>query len=738
MSFFGEMKRRNVFRVGVAYLIAAWLLLQIVDVVSPMLALPEWLGPTVLILLAVGFVVAVFVAWAYEITPEGIKRERDVDRSESITHLTGRKLDFAIIGVLVVALGFFALDRFVWQVEEVDLDKSIAVLPFENRSADESDVYFVDGIHDDILTQLHRLSDIEKVISRTSVERYQGSDMSTPEIAAELGVATILEGGVQRAGDRIRITVQLIDAVNDKHLWAENFERELTTANVFEIQTEISMAIAESLRIVLTDDEASDLQKLPTENLEAWEQYQRGRYELRDRTLDGIARAIDRFEEATQIDDGFALAHVGLADAHNLFVVWSFEVGGGLTVQEVYENLEKATAAAESALNIDDRLGEAYAALGYSHQFYSGYPEFGAQSVLLADEYYRRARQLAPNYADLYRWHSQVLYLRPISNPVEALSMAQHAVALDPMLAVNHGNLGNSLDVNGRFEEALESYAESIKLAPTILLYQGYGVGTLQNHNEYVRAVVLGRELIAQNKASPEVSYYLALSYRTLGDLENANYWIDRTLESDAVYVMPHAKSIVALDAGDVESAIEHLFEALEIWIDDWDAIHDISYLLTLNRRPDELLEFIEQHAPPMLDQSDPLIWPQAVRLVAPAAWALRETGDPKTAEILLASGLEVARKGVRQADMGYGTEIADIEIYVLQGNHRQALEALTKAIEDGYRNPEWLEVSHFLDPIRSEPEFLAAMDVIRADVARQRAELEEMERNGELPPLPQ
>lgn len=192
-----------------------------VDVIGPMLSLPDWFGPTVLILLVIGFVITVFIAWAYEVTPDGIKRERDVDRSQSITHSTSRKLDFVIIAVLLVALGFFALDRFVWQVQEVDLDRSIAVIPFANRSADETDANFVNGIHDDILTQLANLSGIDRVISRTSVEQYRDTEKTVPEIAAELGVATILEGGVQRAGDSVRINVQLFNA-DDQHLWAEN------------------------------------------------------------------------------------------------------------------------------------------------------------------------------------------------------------------------------------------------------------------------------------------------------------------------------------------------------------------------------------------------------------------------------------------------------------------------------------------------------------------------------------
>lgn len=372
-SMWDELKRRNVVRVAIAYAVAAWLLLQVLDTVAPILELPIWISRAVLLFLAVGFVVSLIVAWAYEITPEGVKREKDIDRSQSITHVTGRKLDFIIIGVLATGLAFFALERFVWHDHDTepvaattDIEKSIAVLPFANRSADESDAYFVDGIHDDILTQLYKLSGIDKVISRTSVERYRDTDLSMPQIAAELGVATILEGGVQRAGDNVRINVQLIDAAKDEHIWAEMYDRELTAENMFEIQSEISRAIAENLQAALTDDEANDLTKLPTESLAAWEKYQLGKYVMEVRSLDGLAKAREYFEEAIEIDEDFALAHVRLADAINLAAVFGYNSDEGLPLEEFDGLVDMARAAAERALEINPRLGEAYASLGYA------------------------------------------------------------------------------------------------------------------------------------------------------------------------------------------------------------------------------------------------------------------------------------------------------------------------------------------------------------------------------------
>ncbi len=246
-GLFAELKRRNVFRVGLAYAIVAWLLVEVASVVLPTFKAPEWVMQVFTFLVILGFPLALIFAWAFELTPEGIKREAEVDRAESITHVTGRKLDFAIIGLLVIAVVYFAVDKFVLQGEteqaSVVREKSIAVLPFENLSQDATNEPFTIGIHDDILTQISKISAL-KVISRTSVMEYSDTTKNLKTIGAELGVATVLEGGVQRAGDRVRINVQLIDAATDEHLWADTYDRRLTAANIFAIQTEIATAIA--------------------------------------------------------------------------------------------------------------------------------------------------------------------------------------------------------------------------------------------------------------------------------------------------------------------------------------------------------------------------------------------------------------------------------------------------------------------------------------------------------------
>ncbi len=293
MSLIAELKRRNVFRVGVAYAIVAWLLIEVASVLLPTFNAPDWVMQAFSSLVILGFPLALIFAWAFELTPEGIKRETAVAPDESITHVTGRKLDFAIIGLLAVAVVYFAVDKFVLEQAEVTAEpvpaaeavvreKSIAVLLFDNLSRDATNEAFTDGIHDDILTQISKISAL-KVIARTSMERLD-PNLSIPEIGTKLGVATVLEGGVQRAGDRVRINVQLIDCKTEAHLWAETYDRELTAANIFSIQSEIAKTVADALRATLSPQEQELLDTVPTENMAALEAYFRGKQRMEKRT----------------------------------------------------------------------------------------------------------------------------------------------------------------------------------------------------------------------------------------------------------------------------------------------------------------------------------------------------------------------------------------------------------------------------------------------------------------------
>src|SRR5262245_9900831 len=343
-KFLAELKRRNVYRAAVAYGVVAWFLTQLTTQVFPFFEIPNSAVRFVVIALAVGFPIAMLLSWIYELTPEGVVRTEDLDPVEarSVQRRSGRLLDFIIIGALLLVIAMLIVGRlpFYRQTGESISKKSVAVLPFENRSEDKANAYFADGIQDEILTRLAGIADL-KVISRTSTQQYQGKPRNLREIAKQLGVANILEGSVQKAADQVRVNVQLINAQTDSHLWAETYDRKLT--DIFGVESEIAKGIAGSLQAKLTGREEQALALKPTNNPEAYDACLR-RLALEARTSTGVEKAIGFFERAVRLDPAFAVAWARLSRAHAL---------------AYFEGLDRTTTrrdAAERALNTAQKL----------------------------------------------------------------------------------------------------------------------------------------------------------------------------------------------------------------------------------------------------------------------------------------------------------------------------------------------------------------------------------------------
>ena len=355
-SFFDELRRRNVYRVAAAYAIVAWLIIQIATQVFPVLEIPNWCVRLVIVLLALGFPVALILAWAYELTPEGIKRTEAVVAEKSIKRQTGRKLDFLIIAVLLCAIFFLVYQRFYPSEMASDVpEKSIAVLPFENFSDDKENAFFADGIQDDILTSLAKIHDL-KVISRTSVMPYRGAAKNNlPQIAKALGVVNVLEGSVRRGEGRVVVSVQLIDARNDRHLWAKRYDRPL--ADSLGLQGELASEIASELRATLSPEEKDRVVTKPTENPDAYVLYLKARaYESNpDRLFEDFKLAERLYAEAIQHDPSFALAHARLSATLARIYHW-FDPTDERKAQ-IKKNADKAIA-------LKPDLGEGHLALG--------------------------------------------------------------------------------------------------------------------------------------------------------------------------------------------------------------------------------------------------------------------------------------------------------------------------------------------------------------------------------------
>ena len=323
-KFLTELKRRNVYRAAVAYGVVAWFLTQLTTQVFPFFEIPNSAVRFVVVTLAVGFPIAMLLAWVYEFTPEGIVRTEDLDpvQARSVQRFTGRILDFIIIGVLLLAIAMLIVGRrpFYRQTGESISQKSIAVLPFENLSRDPDNAYFATGIQDEILTRIAKIGAL-KVISRISTRQYSARPDNLSEIAHQLGVANILEGSVQRAADQVHVNVQLISAATDEHLWAESYDRKLE--NIFGVEAEVATAVAEALKAKLTGAEQHALEQKPTNNPQAYDAYLRGIALYGEaNTLDELSKSIQPFEEAVRLDPNFAMAWAMLARLNSMWYFW--------------------------------------------------------------------------------------------------------------------------------------------------------------------------------------------------------------------------------------------------------------------------------------------------------------------------------------------------------------------------------------------------------------------------------
>ncbi len=455
-NFFAELKRRNVYKVAVAYAVVAWLLIQVATQVFPFFELPNWAVQVVVLAMVIGFPIAVVASWAFEMTPEGIKLERDLDRR--VSRKTGRKLTALITVVAAVAAGVTTF-RFLHSersnaerqpalAAEID-SKSIAVLPFENLSEEKANAYFADGIQDEILTRLSKIADL-KVISRTSTQRYKSAPENLPEIARQLGVAHILEGSVQKQGDAVHVTVQLIKAATDSHVWADSFDRKLT--DIFSVESEVAKAIADQLQVRLTGREKEVIAAKPTDNPEAYDAYLRGlAYTLKTQnTPANYIGAHKHFREAVRLDPKFALAWALLSyvDARGYHTT---------NLQPTAVLREEARQAFETALALDVNLGEAWVAKGYYH--YGCVNDFET-----AVRCYEQARKFLPNSSLIPQ--SLAFVARDQGQWERSESYFNEAERLDPRnvsLLTRHAQFYIAMR---RFPEALRKLDQILDIVP--------------------------------------------------------------------------------------------------------------------------------------------------------------------------------------------------------------------------------------------------------------------------------
>jgi len=412
----------------------------------PLLSLPEWVGRFVIFLLVIGFLLALILSWAYELTPEGIKKEKDVNRSESVTYLTGRKLDFAIIGLMAVAIIYLVLDNYVLEqapsdtVEEV-ANKSIAVLPFDDLSPAGDQEYFSDGMTEEIITKLSHISEL-RVISRTTVGQFKNSPLDVPSIGRKLRVDFVLEGSVRKSDDRIRVNAQLIDTDDDSHLWSDSFDAKLD--DVFEVQENIAHAIVSALGIHLSDFDRSALTSTPTEIVPAYEAYLRGQALIEHwNNLEMVNASREFFQTALELDPSYAMAMAGLA---------SVEAQTYRNHDSDPSRLERADQLLDAAQALDPYLVRAIVGRGEVMAMRYDYPGASAQ--------FRKAVELEPdNYFvwDLLCW--SLTYETP-ARAKEAEGACREGLKIAPSYGEIYYHLARALTAQARYDEASEAVTQ--------------------------------------------------------------------------------------------------------------------------------------------------------------------------------------------------------------------------------------------------------------------------------------
>ncbi len=548
MSFFDELKRRNVIRVGIAYAVAAWVVLQVADVVLDAVEAPAWVLKALLLMIALGFVASLIIAWAYELTPEGIKREKDVVRGESITHETASKLSRITIGLLITAVLIVAVDRLVPEGPQAPTSESptstanvpavvsggpsIAVLPFVNMSGDEENEYFSDGLSEELLNLLAKIPAL-KVVSRSSAFYYKGKDFRISDVGRELNVAYVLEGSVRKSGDQVRVTAQLIKVEDGFHLWSDTWDR--TLDNIFVIQDEIAAAVVDQLEVTLFDKVPRSQETDP----EAYSLYLQARHFSNLLSPEGWEQSVPLYRKALEIAPDYALAWAGLCrDYINL---------AGYNLLPPAEGYGLAREAAEKALAIDPNTASAHAGLGWISMHLDGDLEAAAK-------YFERALKLDPN--NLATLRNAATFTYALGRLEDAIALGEYSLARDPVNPSAYFNLTHHYTVAGEYEKAIETARGALRLNPGM----------------------------------PGANYYMGESLLRLGQSERALEVFERETD-DEWRVKGTALALFELGR---EPEFEAKFAELrEGWIERWPI--EIAHVYAWIGRPDEVFALVEK-----------------------------------------------------------------------------------------------------------------------------------------------
>jgi len=666
-NFFAELKRRNVYKVAIAYGVVAWLLIQVATQVFPFFEIPNWVVRLVVLVIIIGFPIALIVAWAFELTPQGLKRTEVADAMPTRPSARRAWIYVVIIGG-ALALGLFFLGRYTGLRRSegtASAEKSIAVLPFDNLSRDPDNAYFAEGIQDEILTRLAKIADL-KVISRTSTQQYQSKPGNLSEIAKQLGVAHIVEGSVQKSGDAVRVNVQLIEAANDSHLWADTFDRKLT--DIFSVESEVAKAIADQLRAKLTGREEQVIVARPTDNPDAHDAYLRGlAYNLKTANSPGNSLGAQKYlREAVRLDPEFALSWALLSYV---------EARGYLTqtLQPTVALREEARQAAETALTLQPNLGEAVLAKGQYH--YACLKDYDT-----AVRYFEQARQFLPNSSRIPESLAYVARRRGQWDRSE--SYFNEAERLDPRNVLLLTQRAQSYNALRRFPEALRKLDQILDITPDD------------------QGTVILKAAIAQAEGDlPRASALLTPLHPNADDTADLETQVYQTiLERQPAQIIPRLKEVLAKP----NPELGYINGELRFWLgwaQEVDGDHAAAQQ-TWRQARSELEPFLKEQ-------------PENYLLIVDLALTNMGLGDK--AALALVEGAIAANP--IEKDVLTGPRLVDIfaRVVARMGEPDRAIAALQKLLSIPYEGPlasnvpltpALVRLDPMFDPLRNDPRF--------------------------------
>jgi len=720
-SLLSELRRRSVLRVAAAYALAAWIFIEAGSVLLPTFGADESTFQVYVIFVLGGFLVALICSWVFEITPDGVKLDKDVDRTVADTR-PGQSFNYMIIGLLIIALGVSITFNVTGvrgglqstQEEPAAMRRSIAVLPFASLSNDPDNVLFVDGMHDDLLTKLANIGAL-KVISRTSVLEYRNTNKNLRQIGQELGVDTLLEGTVQRVGDNVRINVQLIDAQTDEHLWAQTYDRQLTMQNIFSIQSEISEAISGALQATLMPRAQDRIESIPTEDLRAYSLYVSGRHELYLRRLETMQDARRKFEQAIELDPDYAEAYAALAECTLLLYVNH----NALTRDEAYE---LARANLDEAFRLNPNLADAYATEGLLKTNIWSQTRLGNENVE-AEAAFEYAISLNPNHARAYMWFAS---LRDTEQRYEdSIALYHRAMQLDPLARIPYANLPALYAQQGQNAVALKLWLDAIEIHPEWPIPYQYianhllGMGRLDEAYAWNLAA---RDLSTDPAQGTNITVGVFLQF---GDIDKARALLPGFPTDHPLAALATGFQLI-LDE-DYDGALEYFRRIIDEGESTTPFLLNLaSDIALLVGDLETARDYVLRRTPILESDSNLQIDRFTVGQIVNLAFIYQRRGNVIRGNEMLNATLPVVQALPRLGMYGQG--IRDVQILALLGRKEDALNALRTAVTLGYRSSipfdNWLlENDPFLGSIRDDSRYAEIVSELESlnDVMRTR-----------------